>query len=174
MTEKTFVRAYVRAAFETATEPWIKSLKAIAARLEKSGDMPALDNAATPFEKKQPMLNAALPPNTPNGVRNFLYSLASKNHVALLPDIVASFDRMMARDGERELATVTSVIELAPDQKAQLEAKLRKQYGEHLEVEYELDPDILGGIIVRVGDRVIDGSVAGKLAALRNTLETAR
>lgn len=174
MAEKTLVRAYVQAAFETATEPWSRALKALAARLVKSGDISALDNAATPFEKKQALLNAALPPNAPGQVRNFLYSLASKNHVALLPEIAAAFDQMVSRDIQRELATVTTAVELNAEEREQLQTKLRRQYGEKLELEYELDPEILGGVIVRVGDRVIDGSVAGKLAALKNTLETTR
>ena len=90
MAEKTFVRAYVQAAFETATEPWAHALKAIAARLEKSGEISALDNAALSFDHKQSLLSALLPPNTPTDVRNFVYTLASKNHIALLPDIVAA------------------------------------------------------------------------------------
>ena len=168
------VRAYVRAAFEAATDPWLSALQAVVARLEKSGDVPTLDNASTPFEKKQALLSTALPANTPDSIRNFVFALASKNHTALLPDIVTALDRLVAQDTDRELATVTTVLALTDAERASLESKLRAQYGANIEVEYQLDPEIIGGVIVRVGDRVLDGSVAGKLAALKNNLENVK
>jgi F-type H+-transporting ATPase subunit delta len=174
MADKTLVRAYVRAAFETATDPWANALQAIVARLEKRGDIPALDNASTPFEKKQELLNAAFPAQTPEAVRNFVLTLASKNHTALLRDIVAAFDNLVAQDTDRDLATVTTAVALTENESARLETKLRAQYGERIRIEYQLDPDIIGGVIVRFGDRVLDGSVAGKLAALKNNLESVK
>ncbi|MEW5719710.1 MAG: F0F1 ATP synthase subunit delta, partial [Chloroflexota bacterium] len=56
-------------------------------------------------------------------------------------------------------------------EKSALEARLRAPFGDDLAFEYSVDAQILGGIIVRVGDKVIDGSVAGKLAELKEKLK---
>jgi F0F1-type ATP synthase delta subunit len=61
-----------------------------------------------------------------------------------------------------------------PEERTKLEAKLRGQYGDELAFDYRLDPAILGGVVVRIGDVVIDGSVAGKLAVMKQKMETAR
>jgi F-type H+-transporting ATPase subunit delta len=65
---------------------------------------------------------------------------------------------------------VTTATPLEPDQRQALETKLISQYGANLAYEYKVDSAILGGMIVRVGDKLIDGSVASRLAALKQTL----
>ena len=65
---------------------------------------------------------------------------------------------------------VVSAIALTDEQRKSLDAKLEAQYGVNLSFSYRVDPAILGGLIVRVGDKLIDGSVASKLAAMKQTL----
>jgi F-type H+-transporting ATPase subunit delta len=59
---------------------------------------------------------------------------------------------------------------LTDEQRKNLVAKLEAQYGANLVYSYRIDPAILGGMIVRVGDKLIDGSVASKLAAMKQAL----
>lgn len=174
MANQTAIRAYAQAALETALEPWLKSLRQASARIEKSGQTPTLDDPTTPFAKKQSLLLAALPADTPAQVRNLIYAMASQNQISLLPEVLVALDQTLAGEMHREFATVTSAVELTSPERAQLEARLRKQYGDHLDLEYQVDPAILGGVILRVGDRVIDGSVASKLTALRQSIQAAR
>ncbi len=67
-------------------------------------------------------------------------------------------------------AQVTSALPLSEEEKATLASNLAAQLGAEPEMEFDVDPAILGGLVLKVGDRVIDGSVAGKLGALRERL----
>lgn len=69
-----------------------------------------------------------------------------------------------------ESATVTSALPLSSEEQQSIESELRKQIGSDSEIVFQVDPDILGGLVIRVGDKVIDGSVAGKLTALAQSL----
>lgn len=67
-------------------------------------------------------------------------------------------------------AAVTSALPLTDGEKDVLEGRLRARYGDDLPIVYVVDPGILGGLIVRVGDRYIDGSVATRLGQLRQAI----
>lgn len=74
------------------------------------------------------------------------------------------------QDPERTEAEVTSAIPLAAAEQAVLEERLRAKFGSELPIRYRVDPSILGGLVVRVGDRMVDGSLAAKLNQLRQTI----
>lgn len=65
---------------------------------------------------------------------------------------------------------VTSAVPLTDEERGAIESRLRDRYGNGLQIAYGVDPAILGGLIVRVGDRYVDGSVAARLAQLRQSL----
>ncbi len=67
-------------------------------------------------------------------------------------------------------ANVTSAVELTAEERKAVEQYLLPYLGEQMEVTYRIDPSILGGLVVRVGDHVVDGSVAGKLRELQHGL----
>ncbi len=67
-------------------------------------------------------------------------------------------------------AQVTSALPLSEEEKAVLFSNLAARLGTEPQLEFDVDPAILGGLVLKVGDRVIDGSVAGKLGALRERL----
>jgi F-type H+-transporting ATPase subunit delta len=74
---------------------------------------------------------------------------------------------LTAQRRERSVAHVTSASELSAEQQAQLAEKLRRIYGRQLAVHVEIDGSLGGGLVVRVGDEIIDGSTAGRIDALR-------
>ena len=67
-------------------------------------------------------------------------------------------------------AEVTSAVPLTDAERQVIETRLRARYGRDLPMGYHVDPAILGGLAVRVGDRYIDGSVAARLGQLRQRL----
>jgi F-type H+-transporting ATPase subunit delta len=81
--------------------------------------------------------------------------------------------KLAAERRERSVAYVTSASALTDEQAAQLGAKLNAIYGRQIALHVEVDPQLGGGLVVRVGDEVIDGSAAGRLAALRRRLARA-
>jgi F-type H+-transporting ATPase subunit delta len=164
-------QTYAQAIFDQAMAEWLVPLKTIAALLARSGISGQLDNAGLEFSKKQELVRPLFPPNTSADVQNLVLLLASKNHIHLLPQVIAEFDRYAQRTPTGASARITSAVPLTDTEKNTLETKLRVQFGNDLTFDYIVEPNILGGMIVRVGDKVIDGSVAGKLAELKEQLK---
>lgn len=71
-------------------------------------------------------------------------------------------------------AVVKSAVPLTLKERSDLQKKLARTFGDGLLLRWEVDPSLLGGIVVRVGDKIIDGSVAGKLEALKRSLKPKR
>lgn len=165
---------YARALFEKAVEKYGRDLRALNNALDKSNLLTRLDNPAESFDGKKALLNGLLSPNADNEVRNLAYVLASKNQVHLLGEVVNSFDKFAAAGAPGKSARVTTTIPLSAEDRSKIEARIRSQYGADLAFDYRIDPAIMGGVVVRIGDVVIDGSVSGKLAAMKQKMETAR
>ena len=68
---------------------------------------------------------------------------------------------------ERSVARVVSAVPMTDEQQSALADKLSQVYGRRIEVRYAINPSIRGGLVVRVGDEVIDGSIAARLAQIR-------
>ncbi|GGC70340.1 F0F1 ATP synthase subunit delta [Hoyosella rhizosphaerae] len=86
-------------------------------------------------------------------------------------DEFAELAALAAEQRERTVAHVRSATALSEEQEARLKAALSAIYGKEIAVHVEVDPELLSGLVVRVGDEVIDGSAAGRLAALRKALK---
>ncbi len=170
MADEQLPQPYAQAIFEQATQSWLLPLKEFVKCVEPA-DVETLDRAGVPFPKKQEILAHAMPSNASNEVKNFLSLLASKSEIYLLPNIIQALERFSQRGPARSIATVTSAVALTDAEKKQLEDKLRMRFGQDLDFVYDVDKSILGGVIIRIGDKVIDGSVSGKLAALREKLK---
>lgn len=84
----------------------------------------------------------------------------------------------MSRDSESTSATmkvkVSSAVPLIKQEQAALREKLEGRFGADLEMRFDVETSLLGGVVVRVGDQMIDGSVKGKLDALAQTLASRR
>lgn len=171
MADERLAQTYAQALFDQAMAEWLTTLKTIAASLTRAGVAEQLDSASLDFSKKQELLRPLFPPNASAQVQNLVLLLASKNHIHFLPEVIAEFDQYARRTLAGKRATVTSAVPLIESEKRALETKLRAQFGNDLGFEYAVNPEILGGMIVRVGDKVIDGSVAGKLAELKEKLK---
>ena len=72
-----------------------------------------------------------------------------------------------------QAADITSAIELGDDAQEQIRQRLTKQYGEDLVFSFDVDPSLMGGLRIRVGDQLIDNTVANRLMALREVVAAA-
>jgi F-type H+-transporting ATPase subunit delta len=103
-------------------------------------------------------------------IRNFLFVIADHRRTHLLPEIIASFQQVTrGRQGIAE-AEVSSAVELSAGQKKEMAATLARLTGKKVETTYALDPTLLGGAIVRIGDTIYDGSLRSRLRELRARL----
>jgi F-type H+-transporting ATPase subunit delta len=93
---------------------------------------------------------------------------ASKPHGYL--GILDSFSRLVAHELSKQLALVESATALTPAIASDLQASLSKKYGRELTLQFNVIPELLGGIRVKVGSDVWDGSVKARLEALKNSL----
>ena len=104
-------------------------------------------------------------------LRNFLFVVVDHQRSQSLPEIIAGFEEVIRqREGIVE-AQVSSAIELTTVQKAELEATLARLTGKRVETKFSLEPALVGGAVVRVGDTVYDGSLRSRLNELRVRLE---
>jgi F-type H+-transporting ATPase subunit delta len=103
-------------------------------------------------------------------IRNFLFVVADHQRTHILPEIVASFqDAIRQRQGIAE-AEISSAIELSAAQKKRFAQTLERLTGKKIEAKYSLNPALLGGAVVRVGDTIYDGSVRSSLNEMRARL----
>lgn len=103
-------------------------------------------------------------------IRNFLFVIADHRRTQLIPEIIATFQQVIRqRQGVAE-AEVSSAVELSAAQKKELAATLARLTGKKIEPKYSLDPALLGGAVVRIGDTIYDGSVRSRLNEMRARL----
>jgi F-type H+-transporting ATPase subunit delta len=103
-------------------------------------------------------------------IRNFLFVLADHGRTQLIPEVIAAFhDVIRQRQGVAE-AQVSSAVELSAAQKKEMAATLARLTGKKIETKYALDPALLGGAVVRIGDTIYDGSLRSRLNEMRTRL----
>jgi F-type H+-transporting ATPase subunit delta len=160
---------YVQAIIETALEPWLKSLRQVERRLRENELVAIIDDLSFPLEAKKDRLRPVLG-DAPMSVVNLVYAMAAAGDLHCLERVVEDLELHVARAGRGLLGMVRSAVPLTAEEKTRLEKSLVSRFGDELVLTYELDPSIIGGLVVRVGDLVMDGSVATKLSALRDEL----
>ncbi len=97
---------------------------------------------------------------------NFLGVLAQNRRLSKLPEIIRAFNMLAARHRGETTAEVTSAHPLTDDQVRALKGNLRTRLGRDVTVDLTVDPTILGGLVVKVGSQMIDGSIRTKLNSL--------
>ncbi len=173
MRKDALTQSYAQAAYGAATDMWLRTLTAISAAIEKSPKLLAeLRDPGLDLQKKQELARQVVPAEATQEMHNFVSVLLSRNDIGLLPDIIEQFRHLVTHGPKARVVQVTSAISLTDEEKEGLAQTLAEQFGGNLEFEYSVDPALLGGLLMRVGDRVIDASVAGKLQALREQLGT--
>jgi F-type H+-transporting ATPase subunit delta len=102
--------------------------------------------------------------------RSTLRLLARKRRVAALPDIARQLARLADEDQDIVRADVQSAGPLSDDYLAKLRAELERATGKKVTISHRQDPALIGGVVTKIGDRVIDGSVRARLTGFRESL----
>jgi len=164
-------KEYASAIYDLAFESWTQQLGAVQQAIAAdAGLRDVLNDLGKPASTRLQLLSQAVPGGLAEPVRKFLGTLLEAGQIGQLDEIAAEFGRLVRHGPQRQSAEVTSAVPLTGAEEQALRNKLAARFGSELEVKFRVDPALLGGILLRVGDQVIDGSVAGKLAALRNRL----
>ena len=104
---------------------------------------------------------------------NFLELLAEKHRVPVIYRIERQFDALWKKENKRLGVTVTSAVELDPEIAKRIGAEIEKQTGNQVELESRVDDGIIGGLVVQVGNMVLDASVRNRLEKLRKSIAQA-
>ncbi len=172
-------RRYATALFELATEK--KILKEVAEDLEAmqqviDGDKKFHVMAAhprIPAEQIKKVVKAiADGAKLQSLTAAFLNQLAHNHRLAILDHIVEAFQADLAKKNGMHVADVTTTHSLSPEQQEKLSAHLGKMVGGTVRLEIEEDRDLLGGMIIKIGSRLIDASVQGKLVQVERQLKS--
>ncbi|KAK9370845.1 OSCP/delta subunit of ATPase [Lipomyces kononenkoae] len=165
---------YTAAAKASTLDATSKALTSLKTLIEKDSDMSGiLSNPALSASDKKIVVETLSTSVSVPTVANLLSVLAENNRLGLLSEIIENFGTLMsAHNGEVE-ATITSATPLDSKLLSRIESAIAKSQfvgaGKKLKVSNKVNPDILGGLIVEVGDRTVDLSVSSKISRL-NTL----
>jgi F-type H+-transporting ATPase subunit delta len=171
----TIARPYAEAVFALATAAnslpaWAQML-ALASDVASDPDMRvALDNPELPAAAKESLFLSVCGDKLNTEARNFIRVLLEGGRIALLPDIRALFDRLKDGSDGVARATIASAFPVDEAQLRALKGALEKRFGKSIETTVVVDPDLIGGVKITVGDTVIDGSVQRDLQAMKNQL----
>lgn len=177
MTElATMARPYATAVFKQAKQKaasakWSEQLAFMAAVIANK-EMAGLVN--NPKVKKEELIGLLLDicqGHIDNEGGNFLKTLLQNNRLKLLPDIARQFEELKAEDeGYIDVAVLTA-FPFAKDDEKKFAATLEKTLSKKVRMNVAVDKSLIGGVLVRAGDRVIDGSIKGQLQNLRKALQ---
>ncbi len=176
MQNETVARRYALAIFALAKERGAvdatgRDLHVALDALQASDDVrrfftsPVIDRA-----DKERVVSAALESAVGELALHSVLLLIRKRREALLGPIVAQYDALALEDAGRQRLEVTTARALGAGELADLVARLARVYGKTFEVEATVDPDLLGGVRITLGDLRIDNSLAGRLDELARDL----
>ena len=149
-------------------EAFRDSLNALAAGLG-APSLRSLRDPSVPLARRMDALRA-ITEREPAAIRSLLLLLAERDRLALLPAIAAALADLVDRRAGIAKAKITTAIELDPEQQTAFVAQLERASGKKLRASFAVDPGLIGGAKVQVGDHLVDTSVRAKLDALRTQL----
>jgi len=162
---------YALAIFSQAIEKWLTTLRLVQDNIANDSKLAeTLSDSAKSFADRQKVLDGTIPAETGSDIRNLLYTMLREGHLENLSEVLDELERIARGGPAVKTAQVTTAIALTDDEKEQFRQKLRAKHGKELEFKFVVDPAIMGGAIVQIGDKVIDGSVANRLEALGQAL----
>ncbi len=174
MRPSTTARRYAEAAFSVAEQDgnaglWLRDLHAISEALRDNSVALFFKDPKVAREEKLEAISQIFGAAHPH-VANLLRLLVSQGRMFLVPGIAQEFTALLRQARGIIEAGVTVARSVSDTEREDIVRRLETSTGKKVEVHLQVDPSILGGIIVRIGDRLIDASVAGRLDRLRHQM----
>jgi F-type H+-transporting ATPase subunit delta len=167
------VDRYAKAVWEVILDRWTSALGEASSKVSSDKKLAALlADTGKPAADRAAALEKALGKNVPVEVLNLLKLMAENDDIGLIDEVAGRLGQIVTGQAISRKAEVTSAIALSDDEKEQIRKRLIAEHGEGLSFSFDVDPALLGGLRVRVGDRLIDNSVASRLATLRESLSS--
>ncbi|MDD5462485.1 MAG: F0F1 ATP synthase subunit delta [Methylococcales bacterium] len=172
----TLARPYAAAVFKRAKETqtaakWSQSLAFMSAVLNNEDISVVVDNPKVNRQRLSELMLDICQGHVNEEDANFLKLLVQNNRLSLLPFIAKLFEAYKAEDEGYTEVEVLSAYALSKEAKQDLAATLEKTLGKKIHMNVSVDKSLIGGVLVRAGDRVIDGSIKGRLQHMHKALQ---
>jgi F-type H+-transporting ATPase subunit delta len=171
-------RRYAKALFSVGKErdtyeAYNEALQALAALYESTPEVGnALTNPLYPIDiREKVMAGIVRSMDVDKVMGNFLNLLVQKKRAGILPEIAEAYKVMVDDEKNISHGSVISAVELSDELQAKVQATLEKLTGKKVELTTSVDPSIIGGVIAKVGDLVLDGSIKAQLAGLKDSIK---
>jgi len=167
-------KRYAQAAFDIARQRdeldrWVEDLQAVADLVAQPGVVDILASSRVPFEDKERLLSSGLADVSPLAL-NLARLLVQKGRIALAQQVREEYQRLLDEHRGMAHAVVLTAVPLSQEEERAVGQRLRELTGKEIVLERQVDPGIMGGLVARVGDRLIDGSTRTRLLELRRQL----
>lgn len=168
-------RRYAEAAFELASrdsshERWGRDLEIAASLVSDERVTTVLDNPSIPQPERQQVVAELFGGRLADPALNLVRLLVERGRADLIPRIAAEYRRLVNRHNGIVDAVVTSAAPLTTDETEALRGRIESMAGARIDLRTAIDPSLIGGITVKVGGRLLDASVRGRLERLRDEL----
>jgi F-type H+-transporting ATPase subunit delta len=167
-------KRYAQAVFSLAKERgtldrWSEDLAILNQVMADQAAETYVKNPNVSATDKQALLDKVLANGQPEA-RNLAQLLIQRQRLNIIPDLVRIYNDAVLAERGIAVAEVTTAEPLGPNEQEIVRAKLNQLIGKEIELRLHTDPSIIGGIVARVGDQLIDGSVINQLRRLRARL----
>lgn len=172
----TIARPYAEASFAVAKaqqrlDAWSEALALLAAIVTDAQVSARVNSPNVPRAQMRDLLFGIAGEGLPVEVQNLVRLLSDNRRLSVLPEIARLFEeRRIAEQGLRRVQVRSAFPISAADQGA-LAATLKQHFGAEVELTIVDDPELIGGVVIRADDMVIDGSIRGRLQQLSNELQ---
>lgn len=172
----TVARPYAKAAFEFAVEDnnldnWLQML-IFAAEVVKNQDMKAFLSGSASAEKMAEVFIQVCGEQLNDKGHNLIKIMAENQRLITLPAVVKLFTEMYAEYSKEISVDITSAVELTAEQQDKLSAALEKRLERKIKLNCTVEASLVGGLVIKAGDVVIDSTIRGKLNRLSDTLQS--
>lgn len=177
MARRGYARRYSQAVFEIALETkeldrWQSDLKKVVSVVGDAAFMALLESPRFHFEDKTRLLSERLEGINPLAL-NLVLLLVTRGRLSIIGDIADGYQRLLDSYRGIESAEVTTAVPLDDKDRVKLAEHLGAMVGKKVKLKCEVDPSLIGGIVARIGGKLLDGSTRSKLMALKRELVAA-
>lgn len=171
----TVARPYAKAVFELATEEgtlqqWSDVLSSLELIVSDENLVQVIDNPKVTREQLADIVNGVAGDVLDDKAKNLVKLLAENDRLAVVPELRAIFASLASESEGSVDADVISAKELDDTQQTKLATSLAKKLGKEVKLNCSVDESLMGGVIVKAGDLVIDGSIKGRLEKMTSQL----
>ena len=171
----TIARPYAQAAFDEAQKlnalrAWSEMLLSLTQAVNHPEVQAAVSNPRVPAVQIAGLMDALLGTSASVQQRNFVRIVADNRRLLVLPEIAELFEARKAEAEKSVNVVVDSAFELSAAQQDKIAASLKKRLAREIKLTCNVKKELLGGVVIRAGDKVIDGSALTRLAEMANAL----